>query len=451
MTKVNGGGGLGRSFESVFLAILLALASVAPVALVLQVGPDQMVIESVDWHPLGTNQALALALGAVIPAAVLGGAVGGLVWMRRPVLAPVTALTVAWFSGIVALPVVATALDIPLRVGVTCLDACIAKLRDGNPLGGVTAYAESLVAAPFAFYFLAVPIVLFVVAHRLRLAAIWAAAWLSLHAAINTFSVAQAGRIYGLLLVGVVLWSAWLWARDARLPRLRGPVRRWAVAIGPVVVLIATTWGVAARSWVPAVPVAVQGAQLGTATVEGFNPPDPSDWFPPTVVPRTPAGSGCFDPVVRAAGRLDVCWDAYRDNREHLPGADYYQFRLIAKLHATAPSTWAAISIVPVGDERTRVDHIWPSGVLDGPCRSAAVEGMDFLTNGDMTHDVANDLTCGRTTAARADRGHRHWVIWTCASCGADQAEGRQVAIRELAATSEGGVPSWQVSVELGP
>jgi hypothetical protein len=444
------GGGLGRFGESVLLAVLLALASAAPVAWVLQAGPSQMVIESVGWHPLGTGQALALALGAVLPAAVVGGAAGGLVWVRRPVLAPVTALAVAWFVGIVALPVVATALDIPLRVGVTCLDACTAKLRDGDPLGGVGAYGESLAAAPFAFYLLAVPAALFVVARRLRHPAIWAVVWLSLHAAINAFSVLQAGPIYALLLVGVLLWSGWLWARDARAPAFGGVVRRWAIAVGPAALVIASTWGAAATFWVPNVPQAVQGARIGTATVQGFNPPDPSDWFPQILVPRTPDGSGCFDPVVRPAGRLDVCWEAYRDNREHLPGADYYQFRLIATLHATAPSSWVAISIVPVGDERTRVSHLWPSGVLDGPCRSAAVDGMDFLTNGEMTHDVVNDLACGRTTAARADAWQRHWVIWTCAACGADQAEGRQVAIRELVATSEGGVPRWQVDAELG-
>jgi hypothetical protein len=451
MTNVNAGGVLGRYIESVLLAILFALASVAPVALALQTGLDRMVIESVGWHPLGTGQALALALGAVIPAAVLGGAIGGLVWVRRPVLAPVTAVTVSWFVGIVALPAVATWLDVPLRAGFDCFLSCTAHLRDGQPGGGATAYAESLVGIPIAIYLLIVPVVLFLVARRTRHPAVWVAAWLSLHAAIHPFSIAGAAPIYAVLVVGVVLWSAWLWARDARTPRLRGLVRRWAVAIVPVAVIIATTWGAAAISWVPTVPVGVQGVRIGTATVQGFNPPDPSDWFPQIIVPRTPAGSGCFDPVVRPAGRLDVCWEAYRDNREHLPGADYYQFRLIATLHATAPSTWVDISIIPVGDERTRVAHLWPSGVLDGPCRSAAVEGMDFLTNGEMTHDVANDLACGRTTAARADARQRHWVIWTCARCGADEEEGRQVAIRELVATSQGGVPTWQVYAELGP
>jgi hypothetical protein len=449
MKNANAGRVLGRYVESVLLAVLFALASAVPVAWVLQMGPDQFVIEAVGWHPLGTGQALALALGAVIPAGVLGGLFGGLAWMRRPVIAPVTALAVAWFVGIVALPVVATALDIPLRAGIACLDACQAKLRDGDLLRGVAAYGESLLAAPFTFYVLAVPAALFVIARRARQPAIWVAAWLSLHAAINPLSIVQAGLIYGVLLVGVLLWSAWLWARDARGQEL-GVVRRWAIAVGPAALVIASTWGAAATFWVPNVPQAVQGARIGTATVQGFNPPDPSDWLPQVVVPRTPAGSGCFDPVVRPAGRLDVCWEPYRDNRESLPGADYYQFRLLATLHAAAPSSWVAMSIVPVGDERTAVAQLWPSGVLDGPCRSAAVEGMDFLTDGEMTHDVANDLACGRTTAARADAWQRHWVIWTCAACGADQVEGRQVAIRELVATSEGGVPSWQVYAELG-
>lgn len=450
MKNVNAVGGISRYGEPVVLAVLFALASAVPVAWVLQTGPDQYVIEAVGWHPLGTGQALALSLGAVLPAGILGGIAGGLMWARRPVLAPVTAVTVAWFVGIVALPVVAAALDIPLRAGIACLDACSAKLRDGDPLGGVAVYAESLLVSVIAFYLFLVPVALFLAAHHLRRAAIWAAAWLSLHAVINAFSIAWASPIYGMLLVGVLLWSAWLWARDARPDTVGGPVRRWALAIVPVAVVIAITWGAAASSWVPTVPLAVQGARIGTATVQGFNPPDPSDWFPSIVVPRTPAGTGCFDPVVRPAGRLSVCWEAYRDNRESLPGADYYQFRLIATLHATASSSWVAISIVPVGDERTRVSHLWPSGVLDGPCRSAAVEGMDFLTDGDMTHDVANDLACGRTTAARADDWQRHWVVWTCAVCGADQTDGRKVAIRELTATSEGGVPTWEVYAELG-
>lgn len=445
------GGALGRYLESVLLATLFALASVGPVAAVLQAGHRQSVIESVGWHPLGTGQALALALGSVLPAAILGGAAGGLVWLRRPVLAPATALTVAWFVGIVALPVAATALDIPLRVGVECVLSCTAHLRDGDPLVGFGAYGAAAVSALFAFYLLAVPVALFVVARRVRHPAVWAGVWLSLHVVVHVFSIMQAAPAYAALLVGVGLWSAWLWARDDRRPAFRGPVRRWALAVVPAAAIVAATLGLAARSWVPAVPVAVHGDRIGTATVQGFNPPDPSDWFPQLVVPRTPAGSGCFDPVSRPAGRLEMCWEAYRDNREHLPGADYYQFRLVATLHATAPSTWMAVSIVPVGDERTRVSHLWPSGVLDGSCRSTPVDGMDFLTNGAMTHDVIDDLACGRTTAARADGGQRHLVIWTCGGCGAEQRGGRRIAIRELVATSERGVPSWQVFAELGP
>lgn len=450
MTNTIGSGVAWRTLESVLLAVLLAIASAVPVAIRLQTGPDQSTIESVGWHPLGSGQAFALALGAVLPAATLGGAIGGLVWARRPVLAPVVALTVAWFVGIAALPVVATGLGIPLREAVTCFLPCQAELRDGYPMGGVLAYAESLGWSAFMFYLYAVPVVLFLVAHRARRPIGWMVAWLSLHAAIHSFSIPRAAPIYVMLAVGVVLWSAWLWARDAGMRGLDQPVRRWAVALVPAALIIVTTWGAAARAWVPAVAVGIQGAPIGTATVEGFNPPDPSDWFPQIEVWRTPAGDGCFDPVVRPAGRIEVCWEAYRDNREHLPGADYYQFRLTAMLHATAPSTWVVISIEAIGDDRTRVERIWPSGVLDGPCGSTAVDGMDFLTNGEMTHDVADDLACGRTTAARADGNQRHEVIWTCVACGADQAAGRQIAIRHLVATSERNVPHWQVYAELG-
>lgn len=451
MTNANTRQGLRRFLESVLLAVLLALASVVPVALVLQTGLPQSVIQSVGWHPLGTGQVLALALGAVIPAAVLGGAVGGLVWMRRPVLAPAAALTTAWFTGIVALPVVATWLEIPLRAGLECFLDCSARLRDGDPAGGLSAYAESLLGLPFTIYLLIVPGVLFLAARYSRRPVLWVAAWLSLHVALHPFSIAGAVPIYAMLLIGVVLWSAWLWARDTRLPRLRGPIRRWMAVVAPVAAIMAVTWASTGSGWVPSVPVGVEGTRIGTAAVAGLRPTTPSDFIPSNLAAGTLVGTGCFDPVVRPAGRLDVCWEAYRDAREHLPGADYHQFRLVATLRATSSSTWVVISISPIGDDRTRVKNIWPSGVLDGPCRSAAVEGMDFLTNGSRTHDVANDRACGRTTAALADGRQRHWVIWTCAACGADQADGRQIAIRELVATSEGGVPSWQVSAALGP
>ncbi len=291
---------------------------------------------------------------------------------------------------------------------------------------------------------------LFMVARRVGHRAILVAALLSAHAAIHVFSVTKAAPIYILLVLGILLWTIWLWGRDAGWRPFVGGARRWTLAVGAAALVMATTWGAAAASWVPTVPVGVQGQLLGTATVEGFDPPDPSDWFPQIEVPRTPAGSGCFDPVVRPAGRLDICWEAYRDNREHLPGADYYQFRLVAALHATGPSSWATVWITPIGGERTSVRQLSPSGVLDGPCRSASVQGMNFLTNGNMTNDVASDFACGRTTAARADAWGRHWVIWTCAACGADEPSGRQIAIRQLTGSSEGDVPSWQIFAELG-
>jgi hypothetical protein len=452
MAKMIASRAVGRHLEPVALAVSLALISVVPVAWALQTGLDRSTIEMVGWHPLGTEQALVLAFGSVIPASLLGGAVGGPVWTRRPTIAPFVALSVAWVVGIVALPLVAAAFEIPLRAGIVCADGCRPSLSNLDPLGGLPAYGEAVIVSLVAFPFLAIAAALLVLARRFRHPALWIVAWLSAHAALHYWTLGLGGGpIYAMLMLGVVLWTGWLWARDVELPGFRTTTHRWTLAVAPAAIAIAVTWTSASSSWIPNVPEQVPGAMVGTAEVHGFNPPDPSDWLPQLVVPRSPAGSGCFDPVVRPAGRLDLCWEGYRDNRERLPGADYYQFRLLATLHSTAPTSWVAIAIVAAGDERTYVGHLWPSGVLDGSCRTTAVEGMNFLTDGDMTSDVAEDVACGRTTAATSDRGRRHWVIWTCAACGADEASGRQIAIRDIVGTPEGSVPAWEIHAELGP
>ena len=58
-----GRGAAGRVFEGELLAVLLALASVVPVAWALQAAPSSTVIEEVPWHPLGTSLALELPMG----------------------------------------------------------------------------------------------------------------------------------------------------------------------------------------------------------------------------------------------------------------------------------------------------------------------------------------------------------------------------------------------------
>jgi hypothetical protein len=442
-----------RYFESVALAVGLALVSVVPVAWALQIGPDSFILEQVDWHPLGTEQVLLLAVGSVIPAGVLGGAIGGLVWTRRRTIAPVVALSVAWITGIVALPLVAAALDIPLRSGIGCLVGCEVHLRDDNPLGGFPAYGETLMTWPFTIFYLVVPSALLLLARRFRKAALWMAAWLSVHAVLHIYTIlGDAGAIYAVLMLGVVLWTGWLWARDAGIPAFRTTLRRWTLAILPAAVVVGATWSFASRSWIPNVPEEVRGTLVGTAQLHGFNPPDPSDWFPPIVVPRTPDGSGCWDPVIVPAGRLDLCWEGYRDNRETLPGGDYYRFRLLATLHSTTPTNWVAITIQienPTG-ERASVHTYWPKGVLDGPCRVGEVEGMNVLLNGHKTNDVEQDVTCGRTTSVRLHGWQTHQVIWTCATCGADEPTGRQIAIREVIGVREGTVPTWTVYAQLG-
>ena len=449
---MNTGRSVGRALEPVLLAVLLALASVVPVAWALQAAPSAFVIEAVDWHPLGTGQVLTLALGAVIPAGLLGGLAGALAWGRRRTLAPVAAVAVAWPTGIVSLPIVAAAFDIPLRAGAACVDGCRALLTDAEPFGGFGAYAETTLTWFFTVPYLIVPGLLLLAARRLGWAGLWMATWLSLHAAlhVSTFLRSPTLVIYGALVIGVVLWTWWLWGRDGGLPAMRDVVRRWTLAIVPLVVVSGSSWTIASADWLPPIPRSVAESVVGTAVLHGFNPPDPSEWFPPIIVPRTPEGSGCLAPLVRPAGTLDLCWGGYRDNRESLPGGDVYQFRLVATLRDAEPTTWASIIVSPVGGERVLVSQIWPSGVVDGPCRTVSVEGMNFLTDGDRTNDIAEDLVCGRTTAVRTAGWKGHHVIWTCGACGATTPEGGKIALRELVYTDEGEIPTWTVAAELG-
>ena len=70
-------------------------------------------------------------------------------------------VTVAWMLGILLLPIAAGVLGIPLRSGIVCLFGCTAYLRDDQPLSGVLAYGQLVVASVVTGPALAVPAVLF--------------------------------------------------------------------------------------------------------------------------------------------------------------------------------------------------------------------------------------------------------------------------------------------------
>ena len=53
---------------------------------------------------------MLLALAAVIPAALVGGSLGGLVRSSRPVLGAFVAVWISWAIGIIVLPAAATLL-----------------------------------------------------------------------------------------------------------------------------------------------------------------------------------------------------------------------------------------------------------------------------------------------------------------------------------------------------
>jgi hypothetical protein len=132
-------------------AVVLALLSIVPVALSLEMAPpaDHLANRGfasgpIDWQPIGPIDAVILSALVVLIAAIVGGAVGALAWRWSRIGSGVSALAIAWATAIVAMPLAAAALGIHLRTGIVCVMGCEALLRDDQPLGGVTAYTEFL-------------------------------------------------------------------------------------------------------------------------------------------------------------------------------------------------------------------------------------------------------------------------------------------------------------------
>jgi hypothetical protein len=171
------------------------------------------------------SQAVVLAVVVIVPAAIAGGFVGG--WIRRgfPLLGAFLALTVAWMTGIVLLPLTADLLDIPLRTAISCVMDCQANLRSDEPLGGAAAYARSIVNSVIFLPLTAVPIAFLVLAKRWDTGQSLIPVFFAVltHAGLHAAALSSGGALipYLCLAVGVMIWAVWLRSRDPRWHRSR--------------------------------------------------------------------------------------------------------------------------------------------------------------------------------------------------------------------------------------
>ena len=215
-----------------------------------------------------------------------------------------------------------------------------------------------------------------------------------------------------------------------------------ALAIVAVVGVIGV-W-VAGR-WTPAVPADAASVVLARTTLVGEVTPDPAEGTDPASVPREPFGSECLDPIVRPAGPLSLCWNAYRVGAEADPTKDYYRLGVSGTFGGETGTgvRWAVVRVRVVGEPAGRVFEGWPRGVVEGSCRQ--VEVAFGLATEPVFHTV-----CGGTTGTTDDVAWSHTVSWVCTGClVADHAD-REIALEVFVGMPEGVVPTFEIFADLG-
>ena len=212
-----------RHVGPLITALLLAAVSIVPVAWsLLDLRPDMWYWSYLPYPARTQSQALLLAASAVVPAALLGGYLGGLVHRQRPMIGALVALALSWPIGITMLPLAATILNLPMQDPVFCFDTCTPQLVSGEPLSGLEAYLYWTFGGLYALMPAGIAIVLLVVAtviarkgHPTLATPFAVAAYASLH--IFTLLPWQAHAAFACLGLGVILWAAWLNARGRHL------------------------------------------------------------------------------------------------------------------------------------------------------------------------------------------------------------------------------------------
>jgi len=187
------------------------------------------------------------------------------------------------------------------------------------------------------------------------------------------------------------------------------------------------------------------GLSLVERTVlQGEITPDAAEGVDPETLSRTPAGSECLQSIMRPAGRLDLCWGAYRDPHDSDPTQDYYRFRVSGTIFGSVGSgvRWASVLARLVGEPSSDVFMNWPDGVFEGPCDQVEVTlGVGPVEVEDI---------CGRTTGSAGREPWSYRVTWTCVECLVPDHADRSLALHQWIAVPQGTVPTWEIFADLG-
>ena len=223
--------------------------------------------------------------------------------------------------------------------------------------------------------------------------------------------------------------------------RLRGSA---VVVVVAVLAVLALTGNALASNWTPTIPSDAATTVLATTVLNGDIPADVIGDFDGQALPRSPAGVGCPDQIVRPIGTFYLCWEAYRDPNDGDLQQDYYHLRVHGSFGADPGSglRWAVLRARLVGQPSNQVFMTWPDHTYDGPCRK--VDAL-IMSPGHQTETV-----CGRTTGSLDAATWTQTATWVCVGCLIPDHDYRAIAIDEFIAVPEGTVPTWQIFADIG-
>ena len=221
---------------------------------------------------------------------------------------------------------------------------------------------------------------------------------------------------------------------------------RLRAAVIALVAVVLVSGTVISKSWVPAIPADAATTVLATTALTGDIPADILGDFDGTTPPRSPAGVGCPDQIVRPIGTFYLCWEAYRDPNDGDPLQDYYHLRVHGSLGAESGTglRWAVLRARLVGQPSNQVFMTWPEDTYNGPCHKVDVDAL-IHSQGHQSETI-----CGRTTGSLDAATWTKTATWVCVGCVLPDRDYQALAIDEFIAVPEGTIPTWQIFADIG-